>query len=149
MKEKLVTASSTENCSKHRKYCCEYFKVSEYLIWSDRELKQRKGILAQPSRKVKQWPRNNLSCSCFLWGWWIQLTASWQKNYVSIQKGVYKQKWLVLCNLHELFVAFKELEVWKSDSPSFVLSTVNGVSLQVHQEHTWYVSVLLIKTLFC
>ena len=31
-----------------------------------------------------------------------------KKDYVSIQKGVHKQKWLVLCNLHELFVAFKE-----------------------------------------
>ena len=28
-------------------------------------------------------------------------------DYVSIQKGVHKQKQLVLCNLHELFVAFK------------------------------------------
>ena len=31
-----------------------------------------------------------------------------KKDYVSIQKGVHKQKQLVLCNLHELFVAFKE-----------------------------------------
>ena len=31
-----------------------------------------------------------------------------KKDYISIQKGVHKQKWLVLCNLHELFVAFKE-----------------------------------------
>ena len=31
-----------------------------------------------------------------------------KKDYVSIQKGVRKQKWLVLCNLHELFVTFKE-----------------------------------------
>ena len=31
-----------------------------------------------------------------------------KKDYVSIQKGVRKQKRLVLCNLHELFVAFKE-----------------------------------------
>ena len=31
-----------------------------------------------------------------------------KKDYVSIQKGVHEQKWLVLCNLHELFVAFQE-----------------------------------------
>ena len=31
-----------------------------------------------------------------------------KKDYVSIQKGVHKQKRLVLFNLHELFVAFKE-----------------------------------------
>ena len=32
-----------------------------------------------------------------------------KKDYISIQKDVHKQKWLVLCNLHELFVAFKEI----------------------------------------
>ena len=46
-----------------------------------------------------------------------------KKDYVRMQKGVHKQKWLVLCNLHELFVGF--------------------------QEHTQYVSVLLTKTPFC
>ena len=31
-----------------------------------------------------------------------------KKDYVRIQKGVHKQKWLVLCNLHELSASFKE-----------------------------------------
>ena len=31
-----------------------------------------------------------------------------KKDYVSTQKGVHKQKQLVLCNLLELFIAFKE-----------------------------------------
>ena len=30
-----------------------------------------------------------------------------KKDDVSIQKGAQKQKWLVLCNLHEFFVPFK------------------------------------------
>ena len=59
MKEKLVTTSNTEKLqiltlvpnSWSRKYCSEYFGVSEYLIRSARELKQRKGILPQPSQK--------------------------------------------------------------------------------------------------
>ena len=59
MKEKLVTASNTEKLqiltlvpdSWSRKYCSEYFGVSGYIIPSARELKQRKGILAQPSQK--------------------------------------------------------------------------------------------------
>ena len=59
MKEKQVTTSNTEKLqilnlvsdSWSRKYCSEYFGVSEYLIRSARELKQRKGILAQPSQK--------------------------------------------------------------------------------------------------
>ena len=54
MKEKLVTTSNTEKLqvfnlvpdSWSQKYCSEYFGVSEYLIRSARELKQRKGILA-------------------------------------------------------------------------------------------------------
>ena len=65
MKEKLVTASNTERLqiltlvpdSWSGKCCSEYFRVSEYLIRSARELKQRKGILAQP---VKQWPNKQL-----------------------------------------------------------------------------------------
>ena len=31
-----------------------------------------------------------------------------EKDYVNIQKSVRKQRQLVLCNLYELFVAFKE-----------------------------------------
>ena len=59
MKEKLFTASNTEKLqimtlvpdSWSRKYSSEHFGVSEYLIRSTRKLKQRKGILAQPSQK--------------------------------------------------------------------------------------------------
>ena len=61
MKEKLATASNTEKLqiltlvldSWSRKYCSEFFTVLEYLIRSARELKQIKGILAQPSQKKK------------------------------------------------------------------------------------------------
>ena len=62
MKEKLVIASNAEKLqiltlvpdSWSRKYCSEYFGVSEYLIRSARELKQRKEILAQTyQKKVK------------------------------------------------------------------------------------------------
>ena len=59
MKEKLLIASNTEKLQVLTfvpdcwswKYCSEYFGVSEYLIQSARELKQRKGILALPSQK--------------------------------------------------------------------------------------------------
>ena len=59
MKEKLVTASNTEKLqilslvpdSWSRKYCCEYFRASEYLIRPARKLTQRNGILAQPFQK--------------------------------------------------------------------------------------------------
>ena len=59
MKEKLVTTSNAEKLqiltlvsdSWWRKYCSKYFWVSECLVWSARELKQRKGILTQPFKK--------------------------------------------------------------------------------------------------
>ena len=105
MKEKLVTTSNTEKLqvfnlvpdSWSQKYCSEYFGVSEYLIRSSGELKQRKGILAQPSLVPALYEDDEYN---------RQLPE--KKNYVSIQKGVHKQKRLVLCNLHELFVAFKQ-----------------------------------------
>ena len=59
MKEKLVTASNTEKLqiltllpdSWSPNYCSEYFGVSEYLIQSARELKQRNETLVQLSQK--------------------------------------------------------------------------------------------------
>ena len=69
VREKLGNASNTEKLqiltlvpdSWSQKYCSEYFGVSEYLIRSARELKQRKGILAQPSqKKIKQWLKKQL-----------------------------------------------------------------------------------------
>ena len=61
MKEKLFTSSNTEKLqiltlvpgSWSRKYCSEYFGVSQYLIRSAKELKQRKGILAQPKKEKR------------------------------------------------------------------------------------------------
>ena len=47
------------------------------------------------------------------------------------------------------FSLYKVGTYGKLDSPNTVFSAQTGVSLQVHQEHTWYVSVLLIKTPFC
>ena len=118
MKDKLVIASNTEKLqiltlvpdSWARKYCSQYFEVSEYLIRSARELKQRKGILAQPSQK-KGKPMAEETTD-LVYAFYEDNEYSRQlprkKDYVSIQKGVHKQKQLVLCSLHELFVAFKE-----------------------------------------
>ena len=118
MEEKLVTASDAEKMqiltlvpdSWSQKYCSEYFGVSEYLIRSARELKQRKGILAQPSQKKdKAMAQETIDLVHAFYEddkYSRQLPS--KKDYVNIQKGVHKQKLLVLCNLHELFVAFKE-----------------------------------------
>ena len=118
MKEKLVTPSNTERLqiltlvpdSWSQKYCSEYFGVSEYLIQSARELRQRKGILAQPSQKKgKAMAQETIDLvHAFYEGDEYSRQLPRKKDYVSIQKGVHKQKQLVLCNLHELFVALKE-----------------------------------------
>ena len=118
MKEKLITASNAEKLqiltlvpdSWSRKYCSQYFGVSEYLIRSARELKQRKGILAQASQKKgKAMAQETIDLvHAFYQDDEYSRQLPGKKDYVSIQKGVHKQKRLVLCNLHELFVAFKE-----------------------------------------
>ena len=118
MKEKLITALNTEKLqiltlvpdSWSQKYCSEYFGVSEYLIRSARELKQRKGILAQPSQKKGKAMAQETTdlVHAFYEEDEYSRQLPRKKDYVSVQKGVHKQKQLVLCNFHELFDAFKE-----------------------------------------
>ena len=93
-----------------QKYCSEYFGVSEYLIRYARELKQRKGILTQPSQKKgKAMTQETIDLvPAFYEDDEYSRQLPRKKDYVSIQEGVHKQKPLVLRNLHELFVAFKE-----------------------------------------
>ena len=92
-------------------YCSKYFRVSEYLILSARELKRRRGILAQPSQKKgKAMAQETIDLvHAFYEDDKYSRQLPGKKDYISIQKDVHKQKWLVLCNLHELFVAFKEI----------------------------------------
>ena len=118
MKEKLVTTSNTEKLqiltfipdSWSQKYCSEYFGVSQYLIRSARELKQRKGILAQNTQKKGKEIAQETTDLVHAFMRMMKTADSFlgKKDYVSIQEGVHKQKQLVLCSLHELFVAFKE-----------------------------------------
>ena len=121
MKEKLVTASNTEKLqiltlvpdSWSRKYCSEHFRVSEYLIRSERELKQRKGILAQPSHKKGKAMAQEIIdlVHAFYEDDEYSRQLPRKKDYVSKQKGDYKQKCLVLCNLPELLHLKKETQM--------------------------------------
>ena len=74
------------------------------------ELKKIKGILAKPAQKQRKVTSQNTTdlvlsmydndeLSCQMPG---------KKDYLSIAKGVHKQKSLVLCNLREMYAAFKE-----------------------------------------
>ena len=160
MKEKLVTALNTEKLqiltlvpdSWSQKYCSEYFGVSEYLIRSARELKQRKGILAQPSQKKgKAMAQETID---LVHAFFVDDEYSRQlpgkKDYVSIQKCVLKQKRLVLCNLNELFVSFKErnLDV-KIELPKFCTLHPKWCATAGSSGTHLDVSVLLIKIPFC
>ena len=90
MKEKLVTTSITEKLqiltlvpdSLSRKYYSEYFGVLEYLIWSARELKQRKGIAGNGElfrKKVKEWPKKQLK-------WNEMKYILFNKTYINLQQ---------------------------------------------------------------
>ena len=58
---------------------------------------------------VKQWPKETIDLvHAFFDDDEYSRQLPMKKDYVRIQKGVHKQKRLVLCNLHELFVAFRE-----------------------------------------
>ena len=118
MKKKLTTAMHCEKIqiltlapdSWSRRYCAEHFNVSEYLVRTARELKKVKGILAKPGQKqgkVISQNTNDPVLSMYEDDEFIQ-QISGKKVYVSIAKGVHKQKRLVLCNQREMYAAFKE-----------------------------------------
>ena len=118
MTEKLITASNTEKLqiltlvphSWSRKYCSECFGVSQYLIWSAKEMKQQKGILGPLSlKKGKALAQEKIHLvHAFYEDDEYSRQLPVKKDYVSIQKVLHKQKQLVLWNLHKLFIAFKE-----------------------------------------
>ena len=83
------------------KYCAEHFNVSEYLVRTARELKKVKGILAKPAQKQgKVISQNTIDLVLSMYEddeFSCQMPG--KKDYVSIAKGVHKQKRLVLCHL--------------------------------------------------
>ena len=75
-----------------------------------RELKKVKGILAKPAQKQgKVISQNTIDLVLSMYEddeFSCQMPG--KKDYVSIAKGVHKQKRLVLCNQREMYAAFKE-----------------------------------------
>ena len=98
--KKLITASNTEKLqiltlvpdSWSWKYCSGYFGVSEYLIRSVRDLKQRMGILAKTSQKKGKAMAQETSglVQAFYQDDEYSRQLPRKKDYVSIQKGVHK-----------------------------------------------------------
>ena len=118
MKEKLTTAKYSEKIqiltlapdSWSCWYCAEHFNVSEYQARTARELKKVKGILAYPAQKqgkvisqntidlvLSMYQNNELS---------HQMKCLVKKTTLSLQKEFMKR--LFLCNLREMYAAFKE-----------------------------------------
>ena len=75
-----------------------------------RELKKIKGIIAKPVQKQgKVTSQNTIHLELRMYeddGFSRQVPG--KKDYFSIAKVVHKQKRIVLCNLREMYVAFKE-----------------------------------------
>ena len=84
-----------------------YFSVSEYLIRQARELKKIHGILRK--NRGKPLPASTAEEVQFFYedDSHSRLMPG-RKDFVTIKKNVHKQKRFLLCNLHELYVLFKE-----------------------------------------
>ena len=117
MREKLKTATYPEKVQIltlvpdkwSREKCAEQFNVSEYLIRTARDLKQNVGILGKPGpkkgKRISQDVLDNVLSFYEDDEYSRQLPG--KKDCVSIGNKVQKQKRLVLCNLREMFSAFK------------------------------------------
>ena len=121
-----------------------YFSVLEYLIRQARELKKIHGILRK--NRGKPLPASTAEEVQFFYedDAHSRLMPD-RKDFVTIKKNVHKQKRFLLCNLHELYVLFKEQNpVLKIGFLSFVHSVQNG-ALQLAQP--LFVHTQFIKTL--
>ena len=105
-KEKIkILTLTTESWSIVK--AASYFCVSEYLIRQARELKKIHGILRK--NRGKPLPASTAEKVQFFYedDAHSRLMPG-RKDFVTIKKNVHKQKRFLLCNLHELYVLFKE-----------------------------------------
>ena len=93
-----------------RKRVATFFEVSEYQVREARKLAEEKGILALPDPKRGRSLSKEVEDSVKLFyeddEYSRQMPGT--KDYVSIARNVHKQKRLLLCNLKELYQAYKE-----------------------------------------
>ena len=122
MQERLKTASYSEQIQTltlvsdnvPRMYCSEYFNVFEYLVWASHEIKKVGELLAKPAPKKRKktiaTEKLRLITNFYDDGSFSRYVPE-KKDYISASKGVDKQRFATcksLCNLQELFTAFKE-----------------------------------------
>ena len=99
MEEKLKTASYSAEIQLltlvHDKwYCSEYFNVFEYLVWTSHEIKKVGEILAKPApKKGKTITTETLHLVTNVYeDHNFSRQVPEKKDYVSVNKGVHKQK---------------------------------------------------------
>lgn len=102
----LLTLAPT---SWSRKKVAEEFNVSEYAVRTARELLKEKGVIALPGPRIGKLLEQgtvNLIKNFYQNNEFSRIMPG-KKDKVSISKNVYEQKRLLLCNLNELYAAFK------------------------------------------
>lgn len=118
MKEKLINATTHEQIqiitlspdSWSRQFVSKFFQVSEYVVRTARELKKVSGILSKPGpKRGKSISEETLELVLqFYENDEFSRQMPGKKDSVSMGKGIHKQKRLILCNLKEMYAAFKE-----------------------------------------
>ena len=93
-----------------RQRVANFFQVSDYLVREARKLCEEKGILALPRPKRARSLLKEIedSIKMFYEDDEYSRLMPGTKDYVSIARNVHKQKRLLLCNLKELYLAYKE-----------------------------------------
>ncbi len=119
MKEKLDAGLSSREkiqlmtlapASWSRQKVSQYFGVSEYIVREARALVEERGIIALPDQKKGSTLSDEViqSVLAFYEDDEFSRMMPGGKDYVSLGNKVYKQKRLLLCNLDELYAAYKE-----------------------------------------
>ena len=94
-----------------RKKISEYFNVSEYMVKEARKITKNEGILELPQPKKGKLLHPDIirTVEQFYEDDEYTKLMPGRKDCVSIARNVYKQKRLLLCNLNELYAAYKAM----------------------------------------
>ena len=106
-KVKLLTLAPD---SWSRKKVADFFNMNEYLVCSARVLKKKKGILAEANQaRSRVLPDSTLTLvTSFYEDDEYSRLMPGKKDFVSIGNKKHMEKRLLLCNLKELYSAFKQ-----------------------------------------
>lgn len=93
-----------------RAQVAKFFNVSEYMVRKARKLAKEKGIMALPDPQHGNFLPKEVeeSVKHFYEDDEYSRLLPGSKDYVSVARNIYKQKRLILCNLRELYQAYKE-----------------------------------------